>query len=512
MTNPENSMAPMPSEITKSTVNLSTSTTKHLVAIDLGSNSFHLLIARELDGCLQIMHRQKQAIGLAAGLDHNHYLSDAIIAKAINCLREFNLSLANLPSSAVRIVATQALRSAKNITHFKQQASKVLPYPIDVISGKMEAELIYKGVAHTQPLRGNTFIIDIGGGSTELAIGNNFTTSLTDSLAVGCVSFQQKFFRNGEISAASMREAQSQVKEHLIGIADRYRESKNKAILGTSGSIKVISQVMVELYGESKITAKRLKRLVEQLVRWQHCDNIPLRSLEDNRRPLLAAAVAILSSCFSLLGIEQMKFSLGGLREGVLYDLSHSRTDIDTRERTIQNLMKLYHVDQAFTQRVLQQLTLISQQFIDSQIQLNRAELTLLGWSVQLHEIGIAINSKKHQQHSAYIIEHSDMLGFSQHEQQTIAWLVRNHRGKIHQMSNETQSNASKPRHYFLMQLLRLTVILTQGRIQPKATNVQIKYQDNAFIIEGIAPSELRNKLNKEVIKQAKVGLILTIV
>jgi len=512
MTNPENSMMPIPSETDKSTVNLPTNNAKHLVAIDLGSNSFHLLIAREQDGCLQILHRQKQAIGLAAGVDHNHYLSEAIIDKAINCLREFNLSLANLPSSAVRIVATQALRSAKNIAYFKQQASKVLPYPIDVISGKMEAELIYKGVAHTQPLRGNTFIIDIGGGSTELAIGNNFTTTLTDSLAFGCVSFQQKFFVNGNISAASMRDAQSQANVQLMAIADRYRESRNKTILGTSGSIKVISQVMMELYGESKITTKRLKRLVEQLVRWQHCDNIPLRSLEDSRRPLLAAAVAILSSCFTLLGIEQMRFSLGGLREGVLYDLSRSRTDIDTRERTIQNLMKLYHVDQAFTQRVLQQLTLVSQQLTNSQFQLSSTELTLLGWSVQLHEIGIAINSKKHQQHSAYIIEHSDMPGFSEHEQQTIAWLVDNHRGKISQVSNETKNDSSKPRHYFLMQLLRLTVILTQGRIQPKATDVQITYQDNAFIIEGITPSELRKKLNKEAIKQAKVGLMLTII
>jgi len=494
----------------------------HLVAIDLGSNSFHFIIAREQDGCLQILDRQKQSIGLAAGLDENNCLSKAAIAKAITCLREFNLSLTNLPSSAIRIVATHALRNASNIDDFKQQANLVLPHPIEVISGKREAELIFKGVAHTQPLRGTTFIIDIGGGSSELVIGNNFTTSLADSLSMGCISFQQQFFATGEINTAAMHDAQAFAKAQLTSVADRYRELDSKTVLGTSGSIKTISLVMLELYGDNKITAKRLNRLVKQLIRWQHHQNIPLHSIEAARRPLLAGAVAILSTCFSQLGITQMKFSLGGLREGVLYDLSQSRTDIDTRERTIQNLMRLYHVDKAFNQGVLQQVAFISQQLQTAKGRLSRGELALLCWAAKLHEIGIAINSKKRQRHGAYIIEHSDMPGFNSKEKQLIALLVTNHRGKIKLAGDEASLlGISNARIHLLIQILRLAIILTQGRLQVSKPAVTATPIVVTYLLSAGKPSlkitlkdkiGLAKKLALESQKQSSAGITLTLV
>lgn len=484
----------------------------HLVAIDLGSNSFHLIIAREQDGCLQIMHRQKQAVGLAKGLNKDNCLSDLAMEKAIECLHKFNLSLANIPNSAIRIVATQALRQAKNSHHFIDLAREALPYPIEIISGKLEAELIYKGVAHTQPLRGSTFIIDIGGGSTELVVGHNFSTSLTDSLAMGCISVQQKFFISGDITKTAMQNAQNFAMTQLSGVADRYRESNCKTSLGTSGSIKTISSVMLELYGDDKITAKRLKRLVKQLIRWQHCNNIPLRSLEDARRPLLASAVAILSSCFNQLGIDQLKFSTGGLREGVLYNLSRSRTDIDTRERTIHNLMRLHHIDRAFSQRVLQQLTSIIKQLKNTDAQLNHTEIMLLCWAAQLHEIGIAINTKKRQHHGGYIIKHSDMLGFSESEKKTLVLLIRNHRGQLKlNTDDETQLITTSQRTHLLIQILRLAILFTQGRFQPRDSQVAINHDNNALVITLTEPPELQSKLSKEVEKQASVGLTLTI-
>lgn len=486
--------------------------TNYLVAIDLGSNSFHLIIAREQDGCLQILHRQKQTVSLANGLDKDNHLSDLAIAKATACLHEFNQSLANIPSSAIRIVATQALRQASNSQQFITSARKVLPYPIEIISGKLEAELIYKGVAHTQPLRGSTLIIDIGGGSTELVIGHNFSTSLTDSLPMGCISIQKQFFLNGKITATAMENAQRFATKQLRGIADRYRESKSKTLLGTSGSIKAISQVMFELYGEDIITIKRLKRLAKQLIGWQHYDNIPLRSLDCGRRPLLASAVAILSSCFSQLGIKHIHFSTGGLREGVLYNLSQSRTDIDTRDRTIHNLTRLHHIDRAFSQRVLQQLTLLKKQLRHTTVPLNKAEFSLLCWAAQLHEIGIAINSKKRQQHSAYILEHSEMPGFSESEKKNIVLLVRNHRAKIH-FNNDEKSHlmASTSRNLLLIQLLRLAIILTQGRLQPINNLVQVFYDKDELTVSLVDQHELQNKLAKEKEEQAEANLRLTI-
>lgn len=503
----------------------------HLVAVELGSNSFHLIIAREQDGCLQILHRQKQSIGLASGLDTQNNLNQSIIDKAVNCLREFNLLIIDLPCSTISIVATYALRNARNIEHFKQQVSCVFPHPIEVISGKLEAELIYKGVAHTQPLRGATFIVDIGGGSTELVVGQGFSTLLTDSLPMGCISVQQQFFRNGNINAATMRDAQEFVTEKLSEIADRYREFKSKTILGTSGSIKVINNAIIELYGDNKITPKRLNRLVKQLIQWQHFDNIPLRSLEESRRPLFASAVAILSGCFKQLNIDQMKFSLGGLREGVLYDLSQSRTDIDTRERTIHNLIKLYHIDQAFTQRVLQQLALIKQQLSLAKKPLSNAEFTLLSWAAQLHEIGIAINSKKRQKHGAYIIKHSEMPGFSENEKDILTLLISNHRGKIKlgtlklvqiapitkitSMSGTGDNDELSPetplRLGLLVQLLRIAIILTQGRVKVKSLTTTVSLSQEQLIISPVIENELGTKLHKEVQEQASAKLLLVL-
>ncbi len=487
------------------------SRTNHLVAMDLGSNSFHLIIAREQDGCVQIMHRQKQTVSLAKGLDADNHLSESSMNIALACLHEFNLSLANIPNSAIRIVATQALRQAKNSQLFIDLAKKVLPYPIEIITGKLEAELIYKGVAHTQPLRGNTFIIDIGGGSTELVIGHNFSTSLTDSLAMGCISVQKKFFINGDITPQAMQDAQKYAVEKLFTLADRYREADNNTFIGTSGSIKAISQVMLELYGDDKITAKRLKRLVKQLIGWQHYKNIPLRSLDEARRPLLASAVAILSSCFSQLGINQMSFRPGGLREGVLYDLSQSRTDIDTRDRTIHNLIRLHHIDRAFSQRVLQQLTLIRKQLKNTSAQLKQDEFSLLCWAAQLHEIGIAINSKKRQHHGGYILEHSELPGFSEDEKSTLVLLVRYHRGQIKLTDEINQPLTITPRTKLLIQILRLAIILTQGRLQPIDAEVDVSHHENALIVKLVAQPELQHKLNSEVEKQANANLTLTI-
>lgn len=488
------------------------SRTNHLVAIDLGSNSFHLIIAREQDGCLQIMHRQKQTVSLAKGLDSVDHLSESSMNTALACLHDFNLSLANIPNSSIRIVATQALRQAKNSQQFIDLAKKVLPYPIEIITGKLEAELIYKGVAHTQPLRGSTFIIDIGGGSTELVIGHNFSTSLTDSLEMGCISVQKMFFFDGEITDIAMQEAKKFAVKQLSTVADRYRESDNNTFIGTSGSIKAISHVMLELYGDNKITVKRLKRLVKQLIGWQHYKNIPLRSLDEARRPLLASAVAILSSCFSQLGINQMSFRPGGLREGVLYDLSHSRTDIDIRDRTIHNLIRLHHVDRAFSQRVLQQLTFIRKQLKGTSVQLKQIEFSLLCWAAQLHEIGIAINSKKRQHHGGYILEHSELPGFSECEKKTLVLLVRYHRGQLKLTTEELKGSlAITPRTKLLIQILRLAIILTQGRLQEIDAQASISHDNDALIVTLTAQAELQSELNSEIEKQANADLTLTV-
>ena len=484
---------------------------KHYVAIDLGSNSFHMIVAREQGGCLQIVHRQKQQVRLGAGLSDDNLLSQSAIENALDCLKEFKHSIENLADISVRIVATYALRKAKNSDEFLEQAKKVIPYPIDIISGKMEAELIYNGVAHTQPIRGKTLIIDIGGGSTEFVIGNKFFPQLADSLDMGCISYYQQFFKTGIISADIMKAAQQDAEQKLQAIADKYRKCSWKMALGTSGSIKVISQIMLELYGDEKISAKRLKRLVKQLILWGHSNNLPLHCIEEQRRPLIAGAVAVLSACFKQLNIQHMAFSQGGVREGVLYQLSDSRTDIDTRERTINNLVKLHHIDQRFSQSVQAQIHTFIEQLNNTAIALTPDEVTLLMWSAQLHEIGISINAKKRHRHGAYIIEHSDMPGFSETEQRTIAAMVSHHRAKIKFKFKAENYSISNNRLKLLIQILRLAILFTQGRVQTKPTPTSIKLHDMSLAIATSEQQQLNKKLINEVQMQQDAGLSLTL-
>ncbi len=485
----------------------------HLVAIDLGSNSFHLIIAQENAGCLQVLFRQKKAVGLAAGLDNDNMLNVEAIKRAMICLREFNLSLNHLSGNAIRIVATHALRKAKNVQTFLDEAKKVFPYPIEIISGKHEAELIYKGVAHTQNLYGKTLIIDIGGGSTEFVLGRGFNHKIADSIEMGCVTFKQKFFTDGEITQCNMAQAKQFALEQLTSLAQKFHKHKWGAVLGTSGSVKAISQTMLELFDDLVINQKRLRQLSEQLIEWQHCDNIRFRSLDPHRRPILASAVAILSSCLEYLNIDEINFSTGGVREGVLYSLSNSRTDIDTRERTIQNLINLHHIDHVFSKRIIHQINTFKNNLKHSPVHLSNDDLQLLYWTARLHEIGIAINSKKHQAHGAYIIKNSDMPGFSLDEQQSVALLIRNHKGKFKPEIKNDLSLHTNPRLLFLLQLFRLSILLTEGRQKQTKNSGTVCYIDDTLTVTVNTSSResIIQALEKEVVSQASIGLKLKI-
>ncbi|NRA69651.1 MAG: Ppx/GppA family phosphatase [Gammaproteobacteria bacterium] len=483
---------------------------KHLVAIDIGSNSFHLIIAREQAGCIQVVHSQKQQINMALGLNDQNSLSKEVMQRGVDCLAEFSLTFSRLPSSSVRIVATQTLRKATNREEFIKAAFKVLPYPIEIISGKSEAELIYQGVAHTQPIRGRTLIIDIGGASTELVIGQGFKPRIAQSLELGSSQFYQQFFSDGVISKEQMISAQALAEIMLQPIADRYREFGWKTVLGTSSSIKSISLAMSELYGDNKITNKRLKRLSKQLVMWGHYELVPLQSIDNRRLPLMAGAVAILLACFNMLSIKQMSHSTGALREGVLYGLSDSRQDIDIRQRTVNSLAKLHLTDSAFSQRVMLQLQQFNEQLQRHQQGLNEQELRLLRWGAQLHEIGISINHKQRQHHGRYIIEHSEMPGFSEQEQEVMMFLIGNHRGKIAKAIDFEETNLLK-----LTQLLRLAIIFTQGRLNILPRQILMQYLGDDLSLGLNTPVlqslELMELIEKEIKQMAKFGLTLQV-
>jgi exopolyphosphatase/guanosine-5'-triphosphate,3'-diphosphate pyrophosphatase len=447
----------------------------HIVAIDLGSNSFHLVIAKEHNNAITLLESHKERISLGSGLDDTHNLSSEAIERGINCLKVFSQRFNLLPFSRVRVVATHTLRKAANSNDFIKAAKSIFPYPIEIVDGHTEAELIYSGVAHTQPLRGRTLVIDIGGGSTELIIGKGFSANLTDSLELGSGQLTKQFFSNNEITEQSFEQAYQYALTQLSPIADRYRKLGWKSAIGTSGSIKLIQHVFKELNGSPKISLKRLRRLKKQLVLWGNTDNIPLTCVKTEKLDILASAVTILTACFDLLALEEINYSSAALREGVLYGLSKSRHDIDIRQRTVNNMCRLYHTDIAFSTRVTKQLNYFIKQ-LPEKFKINQDQLECLSWASQLHEIGLHINTKKRQKHAAYILTHSDMLGFNQAERELMILLVKYHRAKISLTDDLSLATAQNK---LLISLFRLAVICTQGRLNLPLLAIEIGYSSN---------------------------------
>lgn len=227
--------------------NHNTEQPQEFAAIDLGSNSFHMVVARVVNGALQVLSRLKQRVHLADGLDSQNRLSEESIQRGLSCLALFAERLQGFPATNVSIVGTHALRQAVNAQDFLRRAARIIPYPIEIISGHEEARLIFMGVEHTQPEKGRKLVIDIGGGSTELVIGEDFEPILVESRRMGCVSFAQQFFPNGEISEANFRRARLAAAQKLETLAWEYRIYGWDYALGASGTIKATCEILVAM-------------------------------------------------------------------------------------------------------------------------------------------------------------------------------------------------------------------------------------------------------------------------
>ena len=293
---------------------------RDVAAIDLGSNSFHMVVARVVDQDLQLVSRHKQRVRLAAGLDAQKNLDNASIERGLECLAMFAERLQGFEECNVRIAATHTLRQANNAHIFLQRAREVLPFPIEIIPGVEEARLIYLGVAHTQPESDSKLVVDIGGGSTEIIIGKGFDPELINSKQMGCVSYTKLYFANGKLSRKNFAKATLAAEQRLESIAHRYCKKGWEIAFGSSGTIKAIREVLIGMgYDDGIITAKRLDKLVEKLCEWPTIEDIELSGLTPDRKPVFAAGVAILIAIFKDLKIDEMHFSEGALREGLLF-------------------------------------------------------------------------------------------------------------------------------------------------------------------------------------------------
>ncbi len=440
--------------------------TTKVAALDIGSNSFHLVVARINAGSVQILHRVKQKVRLAEGLDAQHVLSQEAIDRGLAMLKIIAESLRGFEPDSVRIVATYTLRKAKNARAFIDAAKAILPYPIEVISGTEEARLIYSGVAHTNFSEGQQLVVDIGGGSTEFIIGEGFTPLLCRSLQMGCVSYTQRFFATGELTSKAFKQAITSAAQTLEPIETRYRKLGWAQCIGTSGTIRTLYTLAQPDAGAGKdvpLTLSALQQLKKQFIKAGHSDKLAYPMLSDERRVVVAAGLAILIGAFEALRIESLQFSPAALREGVLYQMEDELNNADIRGRTASSLATRYDVDTAQATLVLNTtLTLLDKA---SAWQLATADCrSMLGWAALLHEVGLQINSRGVQRHSAYILSNVDMPGFTQEQQELLATLVRYHRKKIRTADIPGFYQYSGATVLRLIALLRLGVLLNIKR------------------------------------------------
>ncbi len=457
-----------------------------LAAVDLGSNSFHMVVARHSHGQLVILDRLREMVRLAAGLDESGRLDDAAVDRALRCLERFGQRLRAMHADSVRVVGTNALRRARRKRWFLERARAALGHPIEIISGLEEARLIYSGVAFTSPMNSERrLVIDIGGGSTELVIGAGFNPILLESLSVGCVGLSALHFDDGRITEKRFERARTAVRLELEPVQAAYRKLGWLEAFGSSGTVRVIGDVLRRLNPEeSRITPGNLKKLADRVIAAGHVDRLDLLDVDAERAPVFPSGLAILLEVVESLGIERLRAAEGAMREGLLYDLMGRFTDEDARVLTVRAMEKRYHVDAAQADRVEETaVALLSQVESEWGLEDPLAELALR-WAARLHETGLDIAHSKYQRHSAYLLEHADMPGFPREEQLLLAALVGAHRRQFALDPLEDLVPPWDRLAEFLIVLLRLAVLLHRGRSPEPLPEVRLRVKGRNLSLE----------------------------
>lgn len=448
-----------------------------IAAVDLGSNSFHMVVATLAAGQIQVVDRIKERVALAEGLGPEGRLDAAAKQRALDCLERFGQRLRGLDPQAVRAVGTNTLRRAKNRHGFLRAAERALGHSIGIIPGREEARLVYLGVAHSlADDEGHRLVIDVGGGSTEIALGRRFTTKKLDSLYMGCVSFSRRFFADGRIRSSDMNEAVLQARVEVEPIVEAYRALEWEHAIGSSGTALAIASILHADDGEAGIvTRKGLRRLAQQLVDLGDVDKLhELPGLKEERRPVIAGGVAVMLGVFEELGIKHMRTSHGALREGLLYELLGRIDHEDVREATVQRLMSRHHVDAEHAEAVCETATGLFERVADAW-SLDVEHGQLVQWAARLHEIGLPISYSGHHRHAAYLIENGDMPGFMAREKHLLAAVVGAHRGKIDVSRFERLRAPDDDEGPLIAAIVRLAIRLHRSRRRDALPSMEVE-------------------------------------
>ena len=468
-----------------------------LAAIDLGSNSFRLQVARVEGDQLYMLDGLREPVRLAAGITPDKRLDAEAQQRALAALGKFAERLRGLPRDAVRAVGTNSLRVAKNAADFIPQAEQVLGFPIEVIGGLEEARLIYLGVAHGLPQSpDNRLVIDIGGGSTEFIVGNGLAPLKLESLYMGCVSYSLRFFPDGKIAKQNLKQAELAARLEVQAIAADYKGQWERAF-GSSGTAKVLDEILLlNGYSDSGITREGLEKLRAHLLKAGDVQKLDLPGLRPDRVPALAGGFAIMYAAFCELEIRQMQFASGALREGVLYDLLGRFHDNDMRDVTARQFMQRYRIDARQAGNVAQLAHRFARQFLGDEA--GETELRMLGWAAMLHEIGISVAHSGYHKHTAYILANADMPGFSKKEQARLSLFALAQRGNLDKLQGQLKNTED----CVLAMSLRLAVLFYRNRGNIELPALRGHFSGTKFHLSIDAEWLARNPLTETALQE----------
>ena len=452
-----------------------------VAAIDMGSNSFHMIVARlEESGTLSIIDRLRENVRLGAGLDSNGIIDENAQNRAFECLESFSQRIRALPQNAIRIAGTNTLRVATNAASFVEKAEAILNHPIEIIAGREEARLIYLGVAHgLATTEGRRLVIDIGGGSTEFIIGEGMNPIRCESLYTGCVSANKRFFNDGVISETNMKAAEIDAALTLLPQTTDFKNGSWNEAIGCSGTIKAIGNIVHEQgWCKDGINYPSLIKLRKALIDAHHIDTLKISGLSDSRRPVIAGGLSVLLAIFKILQINIMRISDHSMREGLLYDLVGRITHQDVRDATIEAAMTRWSVDITQAKRISKTVENLYQS-ANGPLSIDIESIQpLIKWSAMLHEIGLQVSHNNYHKHGAYILSNADLQGFSRQEQALLAALVLSHRSNFRvDKFNSLMKPFVKAGKYMCV-LLRIAVLLHRGRTDQALPTVSISINE----------------------------------
>ena len=483
-------------------------------AIDLGSNSFHMLVVQNINGRPRVVAKVKRKVRLAAGLDCNNLLDDAAMERGWDCLALFAERLQNIPKQNIKVVSTATLRLATNAEKFTEKANRILGLPIVIISGEQEAELIYQGMVITSSGTGKRLIIDIGGASTELILGHGATPLVLNSLNMGCVTWLERYFCNGALSKSNFERAIEGAATVLSAVRAQYLDHQWQLSLGASGSVQAVQEVLQAQGLNETITLEKLELLITQTVACNHINHLDIEGLKEQRKPVFASGLAILTMLFKELSLESMVASGGALREGLIAILLQQAPDNQLKLTSIDHLQQQYQVDCEQAAAVTNVAKALVKQVCQDWPVMDNGSDELLYYSAQLHEIGLSINYLKSNDHGAYLLSHCPMPGFSIEQQKLISVLVANYKNPIEHNHFAQQAWCEPQLAFNLTVLLRLAVIIA-GRYQAQRSgDISLSVVDNVLCIEVAKTVAMTNpllmaELTQEAADHDQVALII---